>query len=157
MSVDHQDDGEESFEGRSSVAAGGAEASRACCRTDTEGRCSAEIARGQRRGTRLGFGTEGEREGVDLRAIAAEQDVHVEVQHLEKQEAAANEIESHKNAHSAAPREIEETEVSWIGQMRRQMLEHSARDLHETRWRIQSRIDQPRTPASATGIVRKMP
>ena len=46
MSVDHQNDGEESSEGRSSVAAARSAleqlaGSRACCRSDTEGRCRA--------------------------------------------------------------------------------------------------------------------
>ena len=49
-------------------------------------------------------------------AAAAEEDVNVEVQQLEHQEAAANEIESHENVRSAALQEIEETEVSWTGQ-----------------------------------------
>ena len=58
-----------------------------------------------------------ERKSTRAAAEAAEEDVNVEVQLLEKQEAAANDIESHKNAHSAAVQEeIEETEMSWTGQ-----------------------------------------
>ena len=59
-SVNHRDDGEESSEGRSSVAAAGStvegrpEAVRVAV---TEDGCRAEPARGQRRGTHLGFGT----------------------------------------------------------------------------------------------------
>ena len=92
------------------------------------------------------------------------------MQQLEKQEAAANEIESHKNAHSAALQEMNKAihgiqmELSvlrfFMSDMRRQFPEHSARlsslrrDLHEIRCRsggekIQSRIDQPRIPAVA--------
>ena len=41
-----------------------------------------------------------ERESTRAAAEAAEEDVNVEVQQLEHQEAAANEIESQKNAHS---------------------------------------------------------
>ena len=49
-------------------------------------------------------------------AEAAEVDVSFEVQQLEHQEAAANEIESQKNAHSTGLQEIEEAEASWTGQ-----------------------------------------
>ena len=59
LSVNHQNDGEESSELRSSAATGAAAGSRACCRSDTEGRCRVEPACGQRRGTHLVFGTEG--------------------------------------------------------------------------------------------------
>ena len=51
-----------------------------------------------------------ERTGVDPGGCgSAEEDVNVEVQRLEHQEAAANEIASHKNTHSAPLQEIEET------------------------------------------------
>ena len=59
---------------------------------------------------------ESERESTQAAAEAAEEDVNVEVQQLEHQEAAANEIESHKDAHSAAFQAIVETEVSLTGQ-----------------------------------------
>ena len=49
-------------------------------------------------------------------AEAAAEEANVDVQQLEKQEAAANEIESRKNAHSVALQEIEESEVFWTGQ-----------------------------------------
>ena len=52
-----------------------------------------------------------ERTGVDPGGCgSAEEDVNVEVQRLEHQEAAANEIASHKNTHSAPFQEIEEKE-----------------------------------------------
>ena len=131
-----------------------------------------------------------ERESTPAAAEAAEEDVDADVQQLEKQEAAANEIESHKNAHSAALQEIEETATAaqqdtgpskaihgiqmelnvqrfLMSDMRRQFLELSVqlsslrRDLHGIlRWalveKIQSCIDQPRSPAAA-GSGRKMP
>ena len=59
---------------------------------------------------------ESERESTRAAAEAAEEDVNVEVQQLEHQEAAANEIVSHKDAHSAAFQAIVETEVSLTGQ-----------------------------------------
>ena len=70
LSVNHQNDGEESSEVRSSVAAvrstlgsRGREAVRVAVQTQ---KADAELGlRGQRRGTHLGFGTEGERTGVD--------------------------------------------------------------------------------------------
>ena len=91
-----------------------------------------------------------ERELTRAAAEAAE-----EVEQLENQEAAANEIESHKNIRSAALQEIE-TEVSWTGmelnvqrfltsEMRRQFPELSAqlsslrRDLHEIPYRSDGR------------------
>ena len=119
--MNHQDDGQESSEGRSSVAAarstleGRPEALRVAEQRQKTDGCRAEPARGQRRGTHVGFGTEGERTGVAA-AEAAEETINVEVQQLEKQDAVANEIESHKNADSSALQEIEETEVSWTGQ-----------------------------------------
>ena len=58
----------------------------------------------------------GEQDSTRAAAEAAEETANVEVQQLENQEAAANEIESHENVHSAALQEIEETEVSWTGQ-----------------------------------------
>ena len=57
-----------------------------------------------------------ERESTRTAAEAAEEDVNVEVQQLEHQEAAANEIESQKNAHSTGLQKIEEAEASWTGQ-----------------------------------------
>ena len=69
LSVNHLNHGDESSEGRFSVAAVRSTAvSPACCRSDTEDGCRAEPARSQRRGTHLGFGTfgtEGERTGLD--------------------------------------------------------------------------------------------
>ena len=100
LSVNHQDDGEESPEGRSERlgppwrAAG----SRACCRTDTE-----RVANAEARIPALKKKVS-ERESTREAAEAAEEG-----------DAAANEIESHKNAHSAAFEEIEETEVYWTG------------------------------------------
>ena len=168
--------------GSGSVHPGGAAGSRACCRT-TEDRCRAEFARGQCRGTHPVFGTEGERtaeESTPAAAEAAEENVNVEVQQLEKQEASAYEIESHKKAHGATLQEMNKAirgiqmELSvqrfFVSDMRRQFPEHSAqlsslgRDLHEIwcrsdgrSWKIQCRMDQPRNPAAAAGIVRKMP
>ena len=91
--------------GSGSIHPGRAAGSRACCRTEIEGRCRAELARGQRGGSHLGFETEGERTGVDPGGCGScPENVNVEVQQLEKQEAAANEIESRKNAQSAGNR-----------------------------------------------------
>ena len=94
--------------------------SRACCRTDTDSRCRAELARSQRRGTHLDCGTfeqkVSERALTRAAAEATEETANVEVQQLENQESAANEIESHENVHSAALQEIEETEEFWTRQ-----------------------------------------
>merc|ERR1712064_163855 len=75
-----------------------------------------------------------EREADRAAAEAAEETANVNVQHLEKQAAAAKPvvtleellvgeidlvaslIETHKNAHSAALQEVEEAEASWTAQ-----------------------------------------
>ena len=95
LSVNYQNDGEESSEVRSSVAAvrstlgsRGREAVRVA--VQTEGRCRA-VANAEARISDLEQKVS-ERESTRAAAEAAEEDVNVEVQQLEKQEAAANEI-----------------------------------------------------------------
>ena len=104
LSVDHQDDGEESSEVRSSVAA---------ARSTLEQRQEAVLVAAQ---------TQKADAELSLRMTNAEAHISALEQKVSEREStraaeeAANEIESHKNAHSAAFQEIEETEVSCTGQ-----------------------------------------
>ena len=125
LSVNHQDDGEESSEGRSSVAGarstleGRPEAVRVAVQAlKTDAELSLRVSNAEARISALEHLEQkvSERELTRAAADAVEETADVEVQHLENQEAAANEIESHENVRSAALQEIEETEVSRTGQ-----------------------------------------
>ena len=174
--MNHQDDGEELSGGRSSVAAarstleGRTEAVRVAVQTQkADGELSLRVANAEARISALEQKVS-ERESTPAAEEAAEEDVDADVEKLAKQEAAANEIESHKNAHSAALQEIEETATAAqqdtglskaihgiqmelnvqrfpMSDMRRQFLEHSVqlsslrRDLHEIlRWALVEKI-----------------
>ena len=160
LSVNHQDDGEESSDGRSSAAAARSvleERPEAVHVANVEARISALEHLEQK---------VSERDLTRAAGEAAEETADVEVQQLENQEA-ANETESHENVRSAVLQEIGKAihgiqmELSMqrflMRDTRRQFPEHSAqlsslrRDLHEIRCRSVGRSWRgPRTVSSTS-------